>query len=81
MSSWKPELLSVGDTVVNPAKPEWGVGEVLDELALGDMHLPLGGKITYQRNSLGQRVSVRFSDGRTRTLLTPQTPLKRVQPK
>jgi hypothetical protein len=42
---------------------------------LGELPLPLGGTIRYQQNTTGQSASVRFEDGRTRTILTPKTPL------
>ncbi len=74
--NWAPQTLKVGDIVECPSEPKWGEGTVLDTLFLGDMPLPDGTTITYQRNTKGQRVSVRFADGRTRTLLTPVNPLK-----
>jgi hypothetical protein len=75
MSNWQPLRLTVGDMVQNPEKPKWGVGEVLDVEELGELPLPLGGKIRYQQNTVGQCASVRFEDGRTRNILTPKTPL------
>jgi hypothetical protein len=75
MSNWQPPRLTVGDTVQNPAKPKWGAGKVLRVAELGELPLPLGGSIRYQQNATGQSASVRFEDGRTRTILTPETPL------
>jgi len=75
MSNWQPTRLSVGDRVQNPERPKWGVGEVLDVDELGELPLPLGGTIRYQQNTTGQCASIRFEDGRTRKILTPQTPL------
>jgi len=75
MSNWQPLRLAVGDRVQNPDKPKWGIGEVLDVEELGELPLPLGGVIRYQQNATGQCASVRFEDGRTRSILTPKTPL------
>lgn len=49
---------------------------MLNEIGLGEMPLPDGGKVNYHSKTKGQRVSVRFEDGRVRTIITPQMPLK-----
>ena len=71
---WEPVRLKRGDRVTAKFKPKWGVGEVLDALDLGTVDFGSGAEainIRFQSKTAGQRVSVRFQDGRTRTILTP----------
>ena len=80
MADWKPEEFAVGDHVTDPSHVEWGVGTVTRAVKMGDMELSDGRVITYQRKALGQSLSIRFADGRTRTIITSSTPLKRAEP-
>ena len=74
--NWEPERLKVGDRVVYPQKKNWGEGVVLNEIGLGEIPLSDEERITYHPKTKGQRVSVKFEDGRTRTIITPKTSLK-----
>lgn len=79
---WQPVRLARGGRVRAKFKPAWGIGEVLDVLDLGTFDIGSGPEavnIRYRSKSTGQRVRVRFEDGRTRTLLTPIETLE-VQP-
>jgi len=64
MANWKPEEFAVGDRVANPHKADWGVGVVVRIWP-------------YDPKSIGQHLNVRFADGRSRTIITSSTPLKR----
>ena len=78
-SQWPLEVVKEGDRVVCPLKPAWGDGVVIEATALGTFQLKTKKElltVVHQRNSHGQRASVRFSDGRTRTVVTPATPLR-----
>lgn len=79
MADWKPEEFVIGDRVVAPSHPDWGVGVITDALRMGDMELWDGRVLTYQEKTVGQRLSVRFDDGRTRTIISSSTTLKRAQ--
>jgi hypothetical protein len=76
MENWSPELFEVGAKVTNPQRPGWGAGEVLE--AQGIEELRFGEDLTFRlhRRSPGQRLQVRFDDGRTRTVITASTRLK-----
>ena len=76
MPDWKPENFAVGDKVIAPSHPDWGVGAVITAERLSDFTL-IDQVYTYHPKTLGQRLGVRFADGRTRTIITSSTPLKR----
>ena len=79
-SQWPLESVKVGDKVACPYKPAWGEGIVIDAQPLGTIRFKDSKDemitFTHQQNSHGQSVSVKFTDGRTRTIVTPNTPLK-----
>jgi hypothetical protein len=82
-SKWPLEEVKEGDRVVCPHKPAWGDGVVLKSAAMGTFQLKTKKEIltlVSHKNSHGQYASVRFSDGRTRTVITSATPLKVVSP-
>jgi hypothetical protein len=79
MADWKPEEFALGDRVVDPSHPDWGVGVITGALRMGDMELWDGRVLTYQEKTVGQRLAVRFADGRTRTIISSSTTLKRAQ--
>jgi len=74
-NKWEPEHFDVGALVVDPTHPKWGTGTVLDAQLIGELRLQ---NAVYQLSprSPGQRLRVRFADGRTRTIITAKTPLK-----
>lgn len=76
MADWKPEEFSVGDRVVAPSHIDWGVGAVVTAERLSELTL-IDQAYTYQPKTVGQRLGVRFADGRTRTIISSSTPLKR----
>jgi hypothetical protein len=79
ISCWPLEFVKPGDRVMCLHKTTWGEGIVVEAQLLGTLQFKHGNTthtFTHQENSHGQRVSVKFTDGRTRTLLTPVTPLK-----
>jgi hypothetical protein len=78
MANWKPEEFRVGDRVTDPARPAWGVGVVTKAMRLSDLPLPLGGFVTPRPKTVGQRLAIRFEDGRTRTVISSANPLKKV---
>ncbi len=78
MTTWRPKNFIAGDQVQNPDKLKWGTGTVIDALFLGDLRFKDGPTITFDKNTMGQRLSVKWTDGRTRTLLTPITILKKL---
>ena len=78
MTDYKPEEFVVGDKVSDSSHSDWGVGVVIEASQLSDLPLPLGGTLTYHPKSIGQRLSVCFADGRTRTLTSLNTSLKKV---
>ena len=80
MSEWKPEEFAVGDRVINPSHPDWGVGVVADALRMGDTELGDGQVVLMsQDGKAGQCLAVRFDDGRTRIIISSSTRLKRAR--
>jgi hypothetical protein len=77
MPDWKPEEFAVGDRVLDPSHPDWGVGAVVTAERLSDLTFAEGTVYTYQPKTVGQRLGVRFADGRTRTIISSSTPLNR----
>ncbi len=81
-TKWTPARFERGDHVIAKFKPKWGAGEVLDTLDLGTIDFGSGDEaenIRYQTKTEGQRLSIRFADGRTRTLLTPVEILEKIR--
>jgi hypothetical protein len=76
-TSWKPDEFEVGDRVVNPSHADWGVGIVVRAELSSDLTFADGTVWRYHPKSVGQHLAVRFADGRTRTIITSSTPLKR----
>jgi hypothetical protein len=76
MADWKPEEFAVGDQVLNPGHPKWGIGTVLSAERMSDLTFA-DQVFTYQPKTVGQRSGVRFADGRTRTIISSSTPLRR----
>ena len=76
MADWKPEEFAVGDQVLDPSHPDWGIGAVVTAERLSDLTF-LDQVYTYHPKTIGQRLGVRFADGRTRTIISSGTPLKR----
>ena len=76
MPNWKPEEFAVGDRVINPAHLDWGIGVVVRAERMSDITFADGTAFTYQPKSVGQRLRLRFSNGRTRTIISSSTPLK-----
>jgi hypothetical protein len=78
MSEWEPEEFAVGDRVINPSHPDWGVGAVADALRMGE-ELADGVVLMTQQKKAGQCLAVRFDDGRTRIIISSSTRLKRAR--
>jgi hypothetical protein len=76
MKSWSPPHFEVGAHVIAPEHSDWGVGEVLDAQLVGELRFKDGPVYQLHPRSPGQRLQVRFADGRTRTVITADTPLK-----
>jgi hypothetical protein len=77
MANWKPEEFAVGDRVSDPSHPDWGIGLVVTAERMSDITFADRTILTYQPKTVGQRLGVRFADGRTRTIISSDTPLKR----
>jgi hypothetical protein len=75
-SKWEPQHFQVGQFVVDTTHPKWGTGEVLDAQLIGELRLLDIAVYQLKPRSPGQRLRVRFADGRTRTIITAKTPLK-----
>ena len=75
-SSWSPPLVELGARVIATEHSDWGVGEVLDAQLVRELRLTDGPVFQLHPRSPGQRLQVRFADGRTRTVITAITPLK-----
>ena len=75
MDAWKPPHFTKGDQVTNPARPRWGSGVVLDFFPVGGLPMGDGTVLIYLPKCVGQVLSVKFEDGRTRTIVTSSTPL------
>ena len=73
---WEPQHFDVGALVIDPTHPKWGTGTVLDAQLVGELRLQGGPVYQLKPRSPGQRLRVRFADGRTRTIVTAKTPLK-----
>ena len=71
-----PLEFGIGARVVEPQHPAWGVGTVLDAMPLSEFPITPTENILLHPRTTGQRLSIRFSDGRSRIILTPVTPLK-----
>jgi hypothetical protein len=67
---------AVGARVIEPQHPAWGVGTVLDAIRLSEFPISPTENILIHPRTTGQRLSIRFADGRSRIILTPVTPLK-----
>lgn len=76
MKSWSPEHFEIGARVVDPQHPRWGADEVLDAQLVGELRFLDGPTFQPAPRSPGQRLRVRFADGRSRTIITAATPLK-----
>jgi hypothetical protein len=75
MNSWSPRVFEIGARVIAVEHSEWGVGEVLDAQLIGELRFKNGPTFQLHPRSPGQRLRVRFADGRTRTVITADTPL------
>jgi hypothetical protein len=73
----QPQFISIGDIIVAPHNPRWGQGIVLDAQLVGEMQLQDGPTYQLSPKSVGQRLSIKFSDGRTRTLLSSSTKIQK----
>jgi hypothetical protein len=76
MKDWSPPHFEVGAQVISVEHRDWGVGEVLDAQLIGELRFKDGPNFQLHPRSPGQRLRVRFADGRTRTVITADTPLK-----
>jgi len=63
---------------VNPGRPKWGEGVVTVAHHVGGLPLMDGTVWMFDPKRTGQRLSVKFADGRTRTLLSATTVLHKV---
>lgn len=77
MADWKPEEFAVGDRVTDPSHCDWGIGVVVTAERLGELTFSTGTVWAYHPKTIGQRLGIRFTDGRTRTIITSSTPLRR----
>ena len=76
MKNWSPSHFEVGAHVIAPEHSSWGIGEVLDAQLVGELRFQDKFVLKLHPRSPGQRLRVRFGDGRTRTVITASTPLK-----
>jgi hypothetical protein len=76
MTHWSPPHFKVGAQVIAPEHSDWGIGEVLNAQHVGELRFQDKFVVQLHPRSPGQRLRVRFADGRTRTVITADTPLK-----
>jgi len=66
--AWQPERFAVGDWVLDPARPQWGVGRVTEDR-------------TFARSpTVGQRLVIEWAGRGLVSVLTARRAMRRVPP-
>jgi hypothetical protein len=65
---WEPEQFAVGDTVVDPDRPQWGIGRVVED------------RTCARSPTVGQRLVIEWAGRGRVSMLTARRVLRRASP-